>query len=276
MNKEYNVFTKHLDHNNIGLQDYDGIRTHLHLLVESGNLDIRISDTIYRLCQHDYVDNIKEGDVSFLNASPDFKGWLMGIDRAEVPVFQQSVTTIPYGLINNLFINPVLHLPPEEFDRLSHAFLKIEICLETDHIFKYRMLTRIVQLFMMELGQALANTLGSGTSSFPGKRKTELFIEFTEEIRNNCVSEREVQTYAKRLNVSPQYLNAVVKELTGDSASQYIRKFVLSRLIFDITHEKKPLKLIAAEYGFNDVPALFNYIKRYTGHTVSYIIENNR
>ena len=271
---EYKVFTAHLDHDNLSLHVYDSKETHLHMLVESGSVDMTYLGSTFHLKQYDYTDNILEAPVEFHNPSSDFQGWLLGIDRSETPVYLQTMTAVPYHLIKILFHNPVLNLPPTEFKRLSHAFLKIEDCLATDHMFKYRMLTRIVQLFILELGQTLAVVQDSHAQE-PISRKADLFAQFTEEVRNRCVSERKVSIYAQSLHVSPQYLNAVVKEISGESASQYIRKFVIARLVSALTDRSGTLKQTAAEFGFNDVPALYNYVKRYTGHSIAEIIDNN-
>ena len=199
----------------------------------------------------------------------------MGIDRSEVPVFNQDLTIVPYNLISILYKNPVLHLSIQEFERLRHAFLSIERCLESNHMFKYQMLTRIIQLFMLELGQTLSLYDKTDTPT-PSTRKAELFMEFTEEVRNHLATGRKVNSYAHMLHVSPQYLNAVIKEVSGETASLFIRKYVISHLISQITRKSTPLKQIAADFGFGDVSALYNYIKKHTGHTVPEIIEKNK
>ncbi|MDE6261747.1 MAG: helix-turn-helix domain-containing protein, partial [Muribaculaceae bacterium] len=64
--------------------------------------------------------------------------------------------------------------------------------------------------------------------------------------------ERRPGFYAERLNISPIYLNEIVKVITGLSASQFIKNEIVLFAKRELFHTSDSVKEIAYRLGFTD------------------------
>lgn len=93
-----------------------------------------------------------------------------------------------------------------------------------------------------------------------------LFHAFTNMLRENP-HEREVQWYAKRLNITPKYLSEVCKERSGKSASEWIADVTVTELKHYLRETTLPIHEIAAKMEFPNASFFCQYTKKHTGLT---------
>jgi AraC-like DNA-binding protein len=80
-----------------------------------------------------------------------------------------------------------------------------------------------------------------------------------------CRTEREVRYYAGRLNVSPKYLSATVKRVTGHSVSSFINRATVSILKKKLNDERLSLTQIADQMNFNTLSYFSRYCAKHLG-----------
>ena len=82
-------------------------------------------------------------------------------------------------------------------------------------------------------------------------------------------TEREVSYYAERLNVSPKYLSATVKRVTGHSVSSYINRATVPILKGLLDDERLSLTQIADRMNFTSLSYFSRYCTKHLGQSPS-------
>lgn len=91
--------------------------------------------------------------------------------------------------------------------------------------------------------------------------------QFKQLTRDQYKDVKQVQQYASLLNITPLYLNEVVKEVTGFPASYWIQQEILleaKRLLYYTVND---VKQIAYELGYEDHAYFSRFFKKNTGMT---------
>src|SRR4030095_323394 len=96
-------------------------------------------------------------------------------------------------------------------------------------------------------------------------RKENLVKNFTQLVQNQFRSQRNVNTYAEQLNVTPKYLTETVKEITGKTAGEIIDDFVLMEAKLLLYNPALSIAEIADELHFSDQSFFGKYFKRHSG-----------
>ena len=104
---------------------------------------------------------------------------------------------------------------------------------------------------------------------WPNNRQLDIFNRFCELVVAHYKESREVQFYARQLDLTPKYFSQVIRSATnGISPGQWIEQYIATqtkRLIQ--TRPEVSLKEIAYEMGFNEPSSFYRYFKRATGMT---------
>ncbi len=99
------------------------------------------------------------------------------------------------------------------------------------------------------------------------KRKNEMITQYKELINENHIAFKTPMNYADKLNITPNYLNAVCKEVTGKSAGQLIKERVILEAKRLILHTQLTISEIAHKLGFDDKSHFGKYFKNFVGQS---------
>lgn len=98
-------------------------------------------------------------------------------------------------------------------------------------------------------------------------RREELTRHFMTLVLRHCESERQVRYYADRLCVTPQYLNAVIKDTKGETASSIIKRVAILVIKSRLKSSTMSIQEIAGELHFPNASFFAKFFKRETGMT---------
>lgn len=76
---------------------------------------------------------------------------------------------------------------------------------------------------------------------------------------------RHVDFYADQLNLTPNYLNVVLKLVSGKNASTHIHEFVINEAKYRLIHSVASLKEVAHELGFSSQSYFTRFFKKHAG-----------
>lgn len=96
-----------------------------------------------------------------------------------------------------------------------------------------------------------------------------MFENFMKLVGENHRKERMVGFYADKLCVTPKYLSKIIKDVSGQSAPEWINSFVILTSKHLLKHSELPIKEIAAEMNFPSQSFFFRFFKEHTGMTPS-------
>ncbi len=71
--------------------------------------------------------------------------------------------------------------------------------------------------------------------------------------------------YANQLYVTPKYLSAVCKEVSGQTASELITQYMVKDILYLLRNSQKSIKEIANELNFPNLSFFGKYVKQHLG-----------
>lgn len=118
------------------------------------------------------------------------------------------------------------------------------------------------------LGIASAHVMQSGVAGETNiGQRYNIAKQFKQLIKENFKTLKQVQQYAAALNITPLYLNEVIKELTGFPASFWIQQEVILEAQRMLYYTSLDVKQIAWELGYEDHAYFSRFFKKHTGMT---------
>ena len=96
-------------------------------------------------------------------------------------------------------------------------------------------------------------------------RKQETFVNLMKLVKQYYMRERGVSFYADRLCLSPKYLSALAKEVSGYSVQEILFREVVRKSIFLMKNTNMTILEIASLMNFPNASAFGTFFKKQTG-----------
>ncbi|WPU97305.1 helix-turn-helix transcriptional regulator [Mucilaginibacter sp. cycad4] len=226
-------------HYRLNLQK-EAVNTNQLLLIKPGRLhDLKFSSGL-----QGYV-------ISFTDSFLDIEDY--GREPVYSPIYQMFNQTQIITINNELAddMNDITEIMMKEYSR--HNLYRSEI------------LKRYFKIFLIYLSRQLDSTEQAPKQS----RNTAILQNFMTLLNKNFRENKMVADYADRLSVTPNYLNEVVKKLTGQPAGYHIRQRVAAEAKRQAIHPDSCMKKIAYDLGFCDLAHFSKFFKNATGISFS-------
>lgn len=101
------------------------------------------------------------------------------------------------------------------------------------------------------------------------RRQLELFLKFRQCLQHDMRHSHSPAYYARRLNISPVYLNEISNRVAGCSVRSYIRHTLLLAAGRLLAHTQLSVKEIALSLGFDDYSYFSRFFRQSAGITPS-------
>jgi YesN/AraC family two-component response regulator len=168
-----------------------------------------------------------------------------------------------------LKLHPVFHLTEKSIEFCETYFHLLTLQLQ-DRQSDYR--RQILMLIARGATMELLNYMDKTVSFDEIMRRSSVnssdytFRAFTQLLRE-FPHEREVQWYAKKLNITPKYLSEICKDRSGKSASEWIADVTVSELKHYLRETTLPIREVAKVMEFPNSSFFCQYTKKHTGMT---------
>lgn len=169
-----------------------------------------------------------------------------------------------WDILKYLEQNPILTLKPEEADmfRQYYDLLRSKLTgIPLRH--QKEIVDSLIQAFLYEFHDAMERFGKFATPTYSSSER--LFKEFLHLLTSSYPKPRMVAVYADKLHVTPKYLSAVCKEISGETASDIINQYVIKDVLYLLKKSEKSIKEIVNELDFPNLSFFGKYVKRYTG-----------
>lgn len=182
----------------------------------------------------------------------------VGKPVSEFPVFQ------PGG-------NPIFFLTPEQIEEVKAIFGKMLRELDSDYAYKYDLIRNYV-MELIHTGQKLQPVSGLYVETNAFRRVSSLFMELLErqfpvEPPHQKLKLRSAKDYADRLSIHVNYLNKVLKEMTGKTTTGLILERIVQEAKILLKHTDWNISEIAYCLGFDEPSHFNNLFKKHTSLT---------
>jgi len=135
-----------------------------------------------------------------------------------------------------------------------------------DHnLYRSEILRRYFKIFLIHLSRQFAVPKPVAKPS----RNVDLLQNFVSLLEQNFRNQKMVADYADRLAVTPNYLNEVIKKITGYPAGYHIRQRVALEAKRKAANSDVGMKEVAYDLGFFDLAHFSKFFKNTTGMSFS-------
>ncbi len=204
--------------------------TCMHLLSRAGEGSFVFNGYCYHIVKNDLVVIPMPDRISNLAAHADLQvEWF----AADYKFLQNLLPSNNYSIGGSISLNqdPVIKLTDEQARHLLDDFHRLRDRMDDRHQHFYRELMGSLCLTMMyDIFEAHAQRESTDSHT----DRTAYIVKQLMTLLSTGISrtERDVSYYAERLNVSPKYLSATIKRVTGHSVTSYIDRHTIPILNF--------------------------------------------
>ncbi len=241
--------------------------TCMHLLCMSGEGSFVFNEKCYHIMKNDLVVIPMPDRVKNLAAHEDMQvEWF----AADYKFLQGLLPSNNYSIGGSISLNndPVISLTDEQAAILLGDFHRLRDRMEGRQLLFYRELMGSLCLTMMyDIFEPHAQRDATAEHS----DRTAYIVKQLMQLLSTGISrtERDVSYYAERLNVSPKYLSATIKRVTGHSVSSYINRHTVPILKNYLDDERLSLTQIAELMNFASLSYFSRYCTKHLGQSPS-------
>ena len=241
--------------------------TCMHLLCTAGEGSFVFNERCYHIVTNDLVVIPYPERITNLAAHPDMQvEWF----AADYKFLQNLLPSNNYSIGGSISLNqdPVIHLDERQARRLLDDF----------HRIRERMDERDLQFYRELMGSLCLTLIYDIFEAHAQREATDSHTDRTAYIVKQFISllatgisssERDVSYYARRLNVSPKYLSATIKRLTGHSVTSYIDRYTVPILKELLNDERLSLSQISDRMNFSSLSYFSRYCTKHLGQSPS-------
>ena len=245
------------------------------ILCKGGFIDVYYHGEMIRIKKGDLFVRIPDftQPLGPYAMSPDFEFMQITVDAT---VFEQimfdHIRVEPnwYSKQEYVKANPIFTINEVSTDFFETYFHLLELQLQ-DKMSDYRrqilmLIARGATMEMLNYMDKLAIVDNQSNLRTAVNQSDYTFREFTRLLQRHP-HEREVQWYAKQLNITPKYLSEICKERSGKSASEWIADITVSEIKHYLRNTTTPIREIARLMEFPNASFFCQYTKKHTGLT---------
>ena len=241
--------------------------TCMHLLCTAGEGSFVFNERCYHIVKNDLVVIPMSNKVKNLAAHTDLQvEWF----AADYKFLQNLLPSNNYSIGGSIALNqdPVILLTDEQARHILDDFHRLRERMEDSHLQFYRELMGSLCLTMMyDIFEAHAQREATDSHT----DRTAYIVKQLMALLSTGISrtERDVSYYAARLNVSPKYLSATIKRVTGHSVTSYINRHTIPILKDYLNDERLSLSQIADSMNFTSLSYFSRYCTKHLGQSPS-------
>lgn len=241
--------------------------TCMHLLCTAGEGSFVFNERCYHIMPNDLVVILRPDCVSNLAAPGNMRTeWF----AADYKFLQSLLPSNNYGIGGSITLNqdPVIHLTDLQARHLLEDFHRLSDRMGDRHLQFYRELMGSLCLTMMyDIFEPHAQRDASDMHT----ERTAYIVKQLMTLLSTGISktERDVSYYARRLHVSPRYLSATIKRMTGNSVTSYIDRYTIPVLKKYLNDERLSLTQIAERMKFSSLSYFSRYCAKHLGQSPS-------
>lgn len=207
------------------------------------------------------IVNIASGHIlQYPDVSDDFDAAFLVLSKSVVE--QISMLFHDCWLFTAAHFTPVVHIPEDVIPHLEYLYKEIAGTLaDKDNDLKDRAIIFALLSFLFNYGWKCFNTNSEDRERFSG-RLSERFLRL---LREHFKKERLLDFYATQLQVTPKHLSRTVREQTGCSPVDWIRRYVIVEAKVLLRSTDLHVQQIADELNFASQSIFGKYFKKHTG-----------
>lgn len=227
---------------------------------------------IIDIYENNYI--VKEGNLIIImpgqvlnikEKSPDLKISYFRISQALINDVLSGISRLSPLFFIHMRRKYLYNLTNEEFLRyFSYINLVDSKLKENSDRYHREYVIDILKLFYLDLYNNYENQILYTNQNVADSRKEKLTYDFFLLIMEHHKEEREVVFYANKLSITPKYLSAVVKEISGRTAKDWITEYTLLEIKSLLNNFSLNIQEVAVKTNFSNQASLGRFFKKHT------------
>jgi AraC family transcriptional activator of pobA len=231
--------------------------------VKKGN-GIHLIDLDKFELQDNTVYCITPGQVHLLNTSGPVDGYVISFTSEFMGLAEENFDLLfNTGLFNTFSRSPVISISDDRRDEMEDMAAKMMKEYANFFLLRSEILRGYLKIFLIYLTRQFEKTNQGETQS----RNIDFVKKFMSLVEKNYTTKRMVTDYADELVVTPNYLNEVVKKITGFPASHHIQQRIVLEAKRYAAYSSVTMKEVAYQLGFDDIAHFSKFFKNASGQS---------
>ncbi len=234
------------------------------IIMMSGAAKVDIDMHIYDVNPCDIVFFNPDSIIHTIECTADAQAYLLSSSKSFMNEIQIDLST-SLAIYMRFGRNPILHVTQQDVDEIRQLFQLIKTMMISD---KERYRSEIIKTLFTTIFYIISDlNQREQLADDSGKlgRGEIIFDEFMSLLKIYNHAERNVQFYAKKLDISTKYLSAVVKEVSGKTAARWIDESVIMEAKSMLLYSGKSIQQIAHDLNFSTQSFFGKYFKQHAG-----------
>lgn len=237
------------------------------VLCLNGTGEIGIDLNQYHINKGTLVVMQPKNYITSISCSNDFEAKIVACSRNIIEHSMPRLTDILPMLISHR-TDPIMNLSQQDTDGLNGFFNFLKLKLQGEHTtFLKNKVICVMQAAMYEIMDIKCRN--GLTEKLAKTRKEEIMAKFIISVSENFRKERQVSFYANDLCITPKHLSAVVKEISGRTAGEWIESYVTMESKVLLRTTDLTIQEIATKLNFTNQSFFGKYFKHQTGMSPS-------
>lgn len=236
----------------------------VHILSGSCRLDVNGHEVELR--ERDFIVFMQGCFIRHINYADDVEFYCLSIEAAKLHTLFEEVG---FNLATRERINKYYKVQCSEEHhslQLSH-YQSLKKRILSGNIFDYSLALRFFEAVLLQDMELYR--LENPDILQPPSRKEQVFYEFMKLVETHFLRERKLVFYARALGLTPKYLSAVIKEVSGCHFTYWIDEPLITEAKKILYYTDKSVKEISSELGFLDQSKFGRFFKNITGMSPS-------
>lgn len=236
------------------------------VVMMSGEATLSINLDEYRVQPNDVVVFSPDYAIRVVDCTEHAAAYMIAFSKSFVNEIQIDLSTsLPVYM--RFGKDPVLHASARDVEEIRQVFQLIKTLLRSD---KERYRHEIIRTLFTTAFYIITDLNQRECPASRTKGRGEvIFEEFTALLQQYNKQERNVGFYAKKLNITPKYLSAIVKEVSGKTAARWIDESVILEAKTLLKYSGMSIQEIAYHLNFSTQSFFGKYFKQHTGTSPS-------
>ncbi len=171
------------------------------------------------------------------------------------------------SIIHHINKPKVIDALKRSFNALYTEFAQSEGDEVNGALFKEMAIRHMYASMIYRLCEFIATSHSIQTEITPKDRSGDYFRQLITLLHEHYKTERSVEFYANKMNLTPKHLSRVVRNYSGKSVHQWIDEFVVLEIKNLLKYSDLSIQQISYELNFPNPSFMGQYFKRITGKT---------
>ena len=240
-------------------------------LINSGSMLIEVDHESFRISPQSLLVYRPNQTLKILEIEPGTKGAFVLFTKKFIDyLFESFFSIAPHSFLQNRFGSHII-MSQSDYTKMDVLFSKTIDFLNASEADTDRWVysAKSILLALINESDFVLEKYKPTDKNENDHREEEIGREFKRLIAMNYLSDRHVEFYSAKLNITSNYLHKIIKSRYDQTPFDLINNALLSECKSRLSYSEASIGEIADELNFGSIQSFSKYFKKHTGQSPS-------